>query len=172
MRICCKRNSCLSARLWHDTGMKKQTDSHASARQVRMNSIGWMLNRLSSQLNREMTRALKQIGLNLNQFVTLMTLLENEGLTQTEIGGKIAMPAYATTRTLDALEAARYVERRTDERSRRSYRIYLTQKGREAGPALYDIVDTVNAGLLSTLPEHDQVQFKEILHKILSSRAG
>jgi DNA-binding MarR family transcriptional regulator len=152
--------------------MKKQSDNHAPAQQVRMNSTGWMLNRLSSQQNREMTSALKQIGLNLNQFAMLMTLLENEGLTQTEIGGKIAMPAYATTRTIDALEAARYVDRRTDERSRRSYRIYLTKKGREAGPALFAIVDTVNAGLLSALPEQDQVQFKEILHKILSSRAG
>jgi DNA-binding MarR family transcriptional regulator len=93
-----------------------------------------MLKRLSIALDAEMSNELKRLELSLGQFAVLMTLSEAEGLTQTEIGKKIAMPGYATTRTLDALEEKRYVERRTDERSRRSHRIYLTDQSRRIAP--------------------------------------
>ena len=117
-----------------------------------------------------MNRALKQIGLNINQFAMLMTLNENEGLTQSEIGRKISMPAYAITRTLDALEAVQYVERRIDENSRRSFRIYLTDKGKQISPELFVIIGRVNADLLLPLSEMEQRQFQQILHKLWAAK--
>lgn len=152
--------------------MKNQTSTNnAPARLVRMSSVGWMLKRLGSHLDTEMSVALKKIDLNLNQFVMLMTLMESEGLTQAELGKKISMPAYATTRTLDALEATCYVERRTDERSRRSYRIFLTPKGQEIGPVLFKIVERVNEKLLAVLLETEKHQLKVLLNKLLSARS-
>ncbi len=129
-----------------------------------------MLKRLGTQLDDKMTRELKQIGLNISQFSILMMLMENEGTTQVEIGKTISMPAYATTRTLDRLEAAHYVERRTDETSRRSFRIFLTSKGKNLGPVLFAIIDKVNAGLLSELTEVEQIDLKGILQKLVSAK--
>lgn len=142
--------------------------SSKQTKQIREESVGWMLKRLGSQLDTEMTLELKQIGLNLNQFAILMTLMESEDLTQTEIGKKIKMPGYATTRTLDALEAKQYVERRADEHSRRSHRIYLTKKGRDIGPALFAVVGKVNTRLLSLITQTQQNQLKIILNKLLT----
>lgn len=142
-------------------------NARPQAKQVRENSIGWMLKRLASRLDSQMMLELKQHDLNLNQFAMLMTLMEEEGLTQTEIGKKIIMPGYATTRTLDALEASQYVERKTDAHSRRSYRIYLTPKGRDIGPTLFSIVAKVNDNLLSSVSKTQQNQLKGILNKLL-----
>ncbi|NOR71960.1 MAG: MarR family transcriptional regulator [Methylomarinum sp.] len=150
--------------------MNKKAKTSPLAKQVRKNSIGWMLKRLGSQLDLEMASELKQRGLNLNQFAVLMTLMEGEGLTQTEIGKKIKMPGYATTRTLDVLEANKYIERRTDEHSRRSYRIYLTKKGRDTCPELFVIVEKVNANLLSSISTTQQKQLKTILHELLIAK--
>ena len=144
-----------------------KVNTQPPAKQVKENSVGWMLKRLASRLDSEMMLELKQHDLNLNQFAMLMTLMEEQGLTQTEIGKKIIMPGYATTRTLDALEASGYVERRTDEHSRRSYHIYLTKKGRDLGPTLFAIVAKVNDNLLSAVSLTQQKQLKAILNKIL-----
>jgi len=147
--------------------MNKSSKIKPKAQEVRESSVGWMLKVLCTRLDAEMTKALKQLDLNLSQFAIFMTLMEEEGLTQTEIGGKIAMPGYATTRSIDALEAMQYVERRKDKRSRRSYRIYLTEQGRTVGPVLFKTVGAINAALLSPLDMSEQRQLTGLLQKIL-----
>ncbi len=126
-----------------------------------------MLKRLCAQLDSEMKQALKPLKLNLNQFAVLMTVMEYEGLTQTDLGEKIGMPGYATTRSLDALEENNRIERRTDKHSRRAHRIYLTNKGQELGPALFKLINQVNSDLLSSIAKTEQNQFKAILKKML-----
>ncbi|MBV1916412.1 MAG: MarR family transcriptional regulator [Pseudomonadales bacterium] len=147
--------------------MNKAKNGKPPAQNTRENSIGWMLKTLCAQLDREMKQELKQIDMDLNRFAVLMTLLEKEGLTQTELGAQIKMPGYATTRTLDALEKKGLVERRADERSRRSYRIFLTKDGRSLGPSLFSIVGEVNKELLSTVSDEEQQQLKDILQKLV-----
>lgn len=127
---------------------------------------------LSTSLDAEINKELKRLDLNLGQFAVLMTLSEAEGLTQTEIGKRINVPGYATTRTLDALEEKRFVERRKDERSRRSYRIFLTDQSRRMVPQLFAIVKKVNEGLLSVLSTTERKQITGILTKLAHVRLG
>ncbi len=152
--------------------MKARNKTKQSTKQVREQSVGWMLKMLGTSLDAEMHRELKHLGLDLRQFAVLMTLSEIEGLTQAEIGKKIYVPGYATTRTLDALENKQFVERRKDERSRRSYRIYLTDSGRAVVPGLIAIVKKVNEGLLSALSSSEKKQISGILKKLMQSRFG
>lgn len=129
-----------------------------------------MLKRLSAALDAQMSNELQRLDLNLGQFAVLMTLSETEGLSQTEIGKKIAMPGYATTRTLDALEEKQYVERRKDERSRRSHRIYLTDRSRRIAPELFTIVGKVNEQLLSVLSTTERKHLTAILGKLVLAK--
>ncbi len=80
------------------------------------------------------------------------------------------MPGYSTTRTMDTLEEKQLLERRQDERSRRSHRIYLTEKGRALAPDLFGIVRSVNERLLSPLAEQEREQFLDALGKLVSAR--
>ena len=148
--------------------MVKKPESQAG--KVRKGSTGWMLKILCTSLDAEMSDELRRLGLNLGQFAVLMTLSEAEGLTQSEIGKKITMPGYATTRTIDALEEKRFVERRKDNRSRRSYRIYLTDHSRKVVPQLFAVVGKVNEHLLSALTPKEQKDFMKILQKLVLSR--
>lgn len=80
------------------------------------------------------------------------------------------MPGYATTRTLDALEGKQIIERRADERSRRSHRVFLTERGRGLAPDLFGIVQQVNARLLSPLKPREQEQLSKLLIRLFRAR--
>jgi len=137
------------------------------AKTTRLTSVGRMLNLLTSKLNAEMNARLKPLGLGLPEFSILMTLLELEGQTQSELGKKSAIPAHGTSRSIDALEALDLVERRPDPTSRRSHRIFLTRKGHQIGPQLFAIVAEVNAWLLNGANEAEKQTFAATLVKIL-----
>ena len=124
---------------------------------------------LTGCLNPRMKQEFKRLDLDLSQFAVLMTLLEEEELTQTGIGKRITLPGYATTRTIDALEEKHLVERRKDERSRRSHRIFLTDEGHAIAPQIFAIVKSVNEGFLSALDTAEKKQLKAILKKLLST---
>ena len=147
--------------------MSKPTKNKPPAQKVRKTSVGWMLNVLSSRLDAVMNKELKQLDLSLNQFAILMTLMEKEGLTQAEIGRKTARLGYSTTRSIDGLEEKELVERRRDERSRRSYRIYLTNQGSAMDQKLFAIVNKVNEGFLSQISTKEKKQLATILQKLL-----
>jgi DNA-binding MarR family transcriptional regulator len=161
--------------------MNKQATNKVMAKKVRENSVGWMLKMLTGCLDPKMKQELKSLDLDLLQFAVLMTLLEEEELTQTGIGKRITLPSYATTRTIDALEEyattrtidaleeKHLVERRKDESSRRSHRIFLTDEGHAIAPQLFAIVKSVNDGFLSALDAAEKKQLKAILKKLLST---
>jgi len=143
-------------------------NKRSTAKEARKNSVGWMTKMISNRQDSIIKQEIKRFGLNIKQFGVLMLVFEEEGLTQTEIGKKIIMPGYATTRTIDALEKNQLIERRTDERSRRSYRIYLTDKGQETGLELFIFINKISEDLLSVISATEKQQLTIILQKILS----
>ena len=115
----------------------------------------------------KMHERLEPLGLSLSQFTIIMVLLEKDGLTQVDIGRKVMLPAYATTRNIDKLESLGYVTRKRHESSRRSYRIVLTEEGRDLAPALYRATKSVNELFLSQLEEDQQTEFQRILRILI-----
>ena len=126
-----------------------------------------MIKRLSSKLDKTIGAKLKALGLVHGEFAVLMTLLDEENLTQTAIGQRIGMPGYATTRNIDTLEQKQLVERRADLQSRRSRRIFLTRKGRVMGADLFSIVEEVNREFLKPLSKTERENFGATLHKLM-----
>ncbi len=136
-------------------------------RQVRTTSLGWMIQRLAGRLDRLMEERLSAHGLTLQQFAVMMTVLEFEGLTQSEIGARFGMPAYAISRAIDHLEGAGLLERRAHPTSRRAHTIHVTEKGRQLGPDLFRIVGDVNAELAAPLSDQQRDKFAELLSAVL-----
>ena len=141
--------------------MKKQTINQA--RLGRFNSCGRHLKILGAWMEKIMHDGLEPLGLSLNQYTIIMSLLEKDGCTQAEIGKKVMLPAYAITRYIDNLESLGYVKRKRHESSRRSYRISLTKAGRDLAPALYETSESANELFLSPLEENQKVEFLKIL---------
>ncbi len=109
---------------------------------------------------------LSHLGITIQQFAVMMMVLENEGMTQTEIGGKFSAPAYSISRALDHLENANYLERRPHPTSRRTHTVHATDQGRALGPELFAIVREVNSELTADLSPGEKKKFQELLSKI------
>lgn len=130
---------------------------------IHHSSLGWKFRVLGMWMNHNMSEKLEPLGLSLDQFAIIMILLKQDCLTQVEICELAMMPAYATTRNLDKLESLGYVKRQKHESSRRSYRVLLTEKGRELAPALAEISKSVHDSLLSPLDDEQIVNLQKVL---------
>lgn len=134
----------------------------------RETSFGWMINVLASQAAKKLEAQLKAHNLTVALWPTLMCLWEEEGVTQSEIAAKSKVENSTTTRTLDKLENLGLVERRADPNSRRSFRIYLTEKGRATKKTITPLPISVNQEMLSCLEAEEEAELIRILQKMVS----
>lgn len=93
--------------------------------------LGWHVAVLARKMATQLDSELKKYGLKIAYWPTLFLLWEQEGLSQTELAQACMTEHYTTTRVLDKLESLGLIERRADPERRRTFRIYLTPKGRE-----------------------------------------
>lgn len=136
-------------------------------RAVRQASVGWHIQRLSAQLDGAMDEALAPHGLTLQQFAIVMSLVENDGLTQREIGARFRAPAYAITRAIDGLEADGFLERRAHPTSRRTNTVHATAKSLQMVPDLIAIIEDVNGRLMASLADSKRVELRDALSRLL-----
>ncbi|MGF1842017.1 MarR family transcriptional regulator [Vibrio clamense] len=135
----------------------------------RQSSFGWMINVIANQAAKKFEVELKKHGLTVALWPTMMCLWEEEGITQRDIAVKSKVENSTTTRTLDKLEKLGLVERQADPNSRRSFRIYLTEKGRAMEKDLLVLPAQVNRELLSSLDTDEQVDMIRLLQKMVAA---
>ncbi|MDD1826726.1 MarR family transcriptional regulator [Photobacterium sp. ZSDE20] len=135
----------------------------------RQNSFGWMINVIANKATKDFDLELKKHGLSIALWPTLMCLWEEEGVTQRDIAAKSKVENSTTTRTLDKLEKLELVERRADPNSRRSFRIYLTEKGKALEEVLIPIPVKLNEELMAALDAKEQQQMIGLLKKMVAA---
>lgn len=135
----------------------------------RQTSFGWLINVLANDAAKSFDAELKQHGLTIALWPTLMCLWEEEGVTQRDIARKSKVENSTTTRTLDKLENLGLVERRADPTSRRSFRIYLTEQGRALEKQLIPIPVGINQSYLSALDDAEQKELIRLLQKLVAN---
>ncbi len=135
----------------------------------RQSSFGWMINVIANQASKNFEAELKQHGLTVALWPTMMCLWEEEGVTQRDIAEKSKVENSTTTRTLDKLEKLGLVERQADPNSRRSFRIYLTDEGRTLRETLLPIPVKVNKEALSSLDLNEQKEMIRLLQKMVAA---
>ncbi|WP_373950428.1 MarR family winged helix-turn-helix transcriptional regulator [Vibrio pomeroyi] len=135
----------------------------------RQNSFGWMINVIANKATKDFDLELKKHGLSIALWPTLMCLWEEEGVTQRDIAAKSKVENSTTTRTLDKLEKLELVERRADPHSRRSFRIYLTERGKALEEVLIPIPVKLNEELMAALDAKEQQQMIGLLKKMVAA---
>ncbi|RWX55041.1 MarR family winged helix-turn-helix transcriptional regulator [Photobacterium chitinilyticum] len=135
----------------------------------RKESFGWLVNVVANNAGKSFDNELKKHGLSIALWPTLMCLWEEEGITQRDIALKSKVESSTTTRTLDKLVKLELVERHEDPNSRRSFRIYLTDKGRALKEVLLPIPIAVNEAVLSSLDEDEQKMLIKLLQKMVKA---
>jgi len=116
-------------------------------------SIPFHITKTSNILKLRLHRAFKEHGVNITpeQWAVLNILWKEDGRTQKEIAEKVFKDASNLTRMLDLLEKEDLIERRRHENDRRSYRIFLTKKGKDIKKKLIPIWKKSNEDSLKRL---------------------
>ncbi len=93
--------------------------------------LGFIANRLVKVFYKAFDTELENHGITSAQFCVLAKLLEEEGLTQTELASRLFIESPTLVRTLDKMEQAGFIERRSVPTDRRAHHIFLKPKGRQ-----------------------------------------
>lgn len=80
--------------------------------------------------NRVYKPMLDRLGLTYPQYIAMVTLWSEEGLTVGQIGDRVLLETNTLTPLLKRLESAGLVRRVRDAADERQVRVYLTEKGR------------------------------------------
>ncbi len=140
--------------------------------EIRNLSTGWQIQRLSGWIERRVAELLVPLGLSHREFALLMTVLENPGLRQNEIGARFSMPDYAVSRGLSDLQARGLVVRRAQAGSRRAHAIHPTPQAESMLPDLRAVSRGVNADLLAALSPDEAAALRDLLGRVLAATRG
>ena len=132
----------------------------------RQSSFGFLLQLLDRRMDGLMKQRLAEIDVDLKIFANLRMLADNDGINQRELCRLLEFPEYYTSRNVDALVNAGYVERRPDPHSRRSVLIFLTDKGRKTAAKLPKIISSVNKDFMKALNYEERAQLVSLLQKV------
>jgi DNA-binding MarR family transcriptional regulator len=105
-------------------------------------------------------------GLSIQQGLILKFLLTDNGMTQKELTRRLQITSSSCGALLAKLEQGQYLERRPDERDRRGFRVFITEKGREFGQLYLQKSIVVLEEWASDLTEAEKKQLYQLLVKL------
>jgi DNA-binding MarR family transcriptional regulator len=126
----------------------------------------FLLNQSCFALGNEMAGRLAELGITPRQYCVLSTALEEE-LTQIRLAERSMLDKTTMVVTLDELQRAGLVQRRPSPDDRRVKIVGVTQKGERTVEAAQQIVEQLQAEVLSSLPEADRLAFTGALERLV-----
>lgn len=129
--------------------------------------------------SRLLTKAYKpfldQMGLTYPQYLVLMVLWENDGLSVNTISEKLMLNTNTLSPLLKRMEKMALLQRQRSSKDERSVLVHLSEKGAELKSAARPVPKKLLGALLSENIElNDVLQLKEMLNewiKVLSTKA-
>lgn len=93
-----------------------------------MKELGWEIAETHRMMRRHYDRRAATLGVTSAQWRVLVWLSREPGLKQVELAERLDVEPITAGRTIDRLEDAELVERRSDPVDRRAWRLFLTDK--------------------------------------------
>lgn len=115
-----------------------------------------------------MAKRMEPLNIGVGQYVYLFRLYSEDGQSQQSLSDELLVDKAATVRAINKLEEAGYVVRKPDPADKRSFQIFLTDKGRNIRPKLEEIVEDVLEILLKDL----SMEECKLLKRLMKQTAG
>lgn len=110
--------------------------------------------------------ALAEVGLHVGQEMVLLELWREDGLKGGELAARLRVEPPTVSRMLQRLEGCGLVERRRDPDDARSFRVYLTRKGRELEGPVTERWGRVETRAFEGMSEKDLLILRGLLARI------
>ena len=130
--------------------------------------VGKHISYLHRYARRYYNKELEPYGFGGAQLRLLMPLYKMDGISQEKLAQTIKLDKTTIARTIKKLIDNGYVCRQRDENDRRSYRVFLTEKGRAIEPEMMKIFLSWEENLLSKFDDEEReyaLKIVEIMHE-------
>ena len=107
--------------------------------------------------------ALAEVGLHVGQEMVLLELWKEDGLKGGELAARLGIEPPTVSRMLGRLEGCGLLERRRDPEDARSFRVCLTDKGRDLQGPVEDLWRRVEDRAFEGMSEEEKLLLKGLL---------
>ena len=114
---------------------------------------------MQKRMRRQMSMALDRDDITLEQFVVLYNLVTDDGVNQKTLSGKVDKDQATLARILDILEGRGFVIRKTTEKDRRAFLVYITEEGRSKVKEIAKRLGKVHESIVEGIPKESIEQF-------------
>lgn len=131
-------------------------------------SVAYAIARTGKAIKFELRRYFREAGVDVTseQYALLCRLWEKEGRSQKELAECSFKDTANITRMIDVLEGKGIVYRERDPKDRRTYRIYLSDKGKELHDILTPIVREKSRSAYSCLTEQEEHDLLRMMNRL------
>jgi DNA-binding MarR family transcriptional regulator len=132
-------------------------------------SLGYLVNHLARLMARTLHAEISTHGVVPGQFPVLLSLWEEDGLTQTELHQRTQVEQATMANTLQRMERDGLIERQPDPADARRARVHLTPRARALEDVLVSSARRVNAIATRTMPAADRVHLLALLRTVIAA---
>lgn len=129
-------------------------------------TAGFALAKASRAHRARVGTALAGVGLHVGQEMVLLELWREDGLRGGDLASRLGVEPPTVSRMLGRLEGCGLVERRRDPEDARSFRVYLTDEGRNLQPLVEDLWQGVEDRAFEGMSEAEKVLLKGLLSRV------
>lgn len=113
---------------------------------------------------------LAEVGLHVGQDMVLIELWQDDGLRGGALAWRLGVEPPTVTKMLRRLEGSGLVERRPDPADARSFRVYLTEKGRDLEEPVARLWERAQDRTLAGLDAEERETLRRLLDKMRADR--
>ncbi len=128
--------------------------------------LGRLLSSVCRLYRTRADRAMDKLGLYRGQGVLLMTLAQQDGMTQSEIAEKLHISLAAATKVIRRMEQAQHLQRRADAADARVSRVYLSDQGRALTAKICAAFGSLDRSMLAGLSLADLERLHDLLTRM------
>ena len=113
-----------------------------------------------------MDQSTEKLGIFRGQAILLLTLMERDGMTHSEIADKLRISHAAASKVITRMEGQGYVKRQTDPHDERVSRVYIQEAGKELTEKLRPSFQQINNFMFAGFSDQEKDQFRQYLLRI------
>lgn len=113
-----------------------------------------------------MSTALDRDDITLEQYVVLYNLVDQDGINQKSLSHKVDKDQATLARILDILENRGYVVRRTTEKDRRAFLVFITEDGKQKVKEIARRLGAVHNEIVEGIPPERVNLFVELIKQM------
>ncbi len=132
-------------------------------------SAGFLANHMARLFAIGLHRRIKPLGLAPAQFMTLLELWEESGITQKELGLRLDVEQATMANTISRMERDGLIVRTPHPTDKRAQLIHVTDKANGLKQGALDAARQQNQSAFGCLPADEQKQFLNLMSKVIGN---